>query len=414
MEEKIPAGKVLNKLLANVYDRAFQAKKDGGLVCWATGVAPQEIMTTMGIATVYPENFGAAMGAKKLSGGFIEKAEAKGYSIDVCSYARTHFGYVENGPIEGPINLPDPDMVLVCSNTCNTVIKWYENLGKELNVPILFLDTPYNYCNGESKYGSGATGHQVEFMVDQFKDMIAQLETITGRKFDYDRFTEVMKISMETAQWWLKNIALAKHKPSPINGFDFFNYMGVMVCERGTVEGRDLLKQWYEENVEKINAGLGPWKDQEEKYRVMWDGIACWPQLALTGKTLKRFGINMVCSSYPMLWNISYTEPTLEAMARVYSENLVPNREIDYDYNACLDMIKEYHLDGIIHHSNRSCKPMDFKTYEIRRRLGAETGVASIIFDGDQTDPRVFSEAQFETRVQALVEIMEKNQEGRK
>ena len=35
-------------------------------------------------------------------------------------------------------------------------------------------------------------------------------------------------------------------------------------------------------------------------------------------------------------------------------------------------------------------------------------------FDGDQSDPRVFSEAQYETRVEALVEIMEANKQQKK
>ena len=32
-----------------------------------------------------------------------------------------------------------------------------------------------------------------------------------------------------------------------------------------------------------------------------------------------------------------------------------------------------------------------------------------MFFDGDQSDPRVFNQAQFETRLDALVEIMEEN-----
>ena len=38
-----------------------------------------------------------------------------------------------------------------------------------------------------------------------------------------------------------------------------------------------------------------------------------------------------------------------------------------------------------------------------------ECGVPSVIFDGDQTDPRLFSEAQYETRIQALAEMMAEN-----
>ena len=41
---------------------------------------------------------------------------------------------------------------------------------------------------------------------------------------------------------------------------------------------------------------------------------------------------------------------------------------------------------------------------------GAYTGIfPTVTFDGDQSDPRCFSEAQYETRVEALVEIMAEN-----
>jgi benzoyl-CoA reductase/2-hydroxyglutaryl-CoA dehydratase subunit BcrC/BadD/HgdB len=57
---------------------------------------------------------------------------------------------------------------------------------------------------------------------------------------------------------------------------------------------------------------------------------------------------------------------------------------------------------------------MDFRQYEIQRRVEAATGIPSVVFDGDQTDPRAFSEAQYETRIQALVEMMEENKEARR
>lgn len=106
---------IMNEMIAATYIRAAEAKKAGKPVCWATGIAPQELMTAMDIATVYPENFGAAMGAKHFSGHFCEVAEAAGYSIDICSYARNHFGYImEGGHVDDIANLPMPDMVLCC------------------------------------------------------------------------------------------------------------------------------------------------------------------------------------------------------------------------------------------------------------------------------------------------------------
>ena len=47
------------------------------------------------------------------------------------------------------------------------------------------------------------------------------------------------------------------------------------------------------------------------------------------------------------------------------------------------------------------------------RTLAQQAGVPVANFDGDQSDTRVFSEAQFETRLQGLVEIMdEKKKKG--
>ena len=56
---------------------------------------------------------------------------------------------------------------------------------------------------------------------------------------------------------------------------------------------------------------------------------------------------------------------------------------------------------------NRSCKIMAFLNQEGAEYVNAKMGVPFVSFDGDQTDPRVFAQAQFDTRVQALCEMMD-------
>ena len=129
----------------------------------------------------------------------------------------------------------------------------------------------------------------------------------------------------------------------------------------------------------------------------------------LLSVTLKKLGINMVTSTYPKSWTVSYETGDIEGMARAYSANVYPNRNLNYDVANMVNLAKKFDLDGIIFHSNRSCKLMDFRQYEVQRRVLEECGVPSVIFDGDQTDPRLFSEAQYETRIQALAEMMAEN-----
>jgi len=404
MDKKISSKQMLGEMLSRHYEQAWEAKASGELVAWSTSIAPQELLETMDIKVVYPENHAAAVGARKDAQKFLDDAENDGYSTDICSYARVNIGYMKlKESVAG--NIPLPDFIFCCNNICNTVIKWYENLAREMHIPMIMIDTPFNHTYNVPDYS-------VKYIRGQFEHAIGQLERITSKKFDYDRFQEVMKISAETAGWWKKATALAAARPSPFNGFDLFNYMAVIVCMRGKQQGLDLFKLWAEELQERIEHGAGPWKDQEEKYRVMWDGIACWPHLSDTAKILRKNGINMVTSTYPDSWTIVYDSDDLDAMARAYSSNYV-NRNLDYGVDQIVKIVKDFSLDGIIYHSNRSCKLMDFRQYEVQRQVRERTGVASVIFDGDQADPRAFSLAQYETRIQALMEMMEERKKER-
>ena len=399
MEQQTKNSKViLGELLEQHYREALKEKANGGLVAWATSISPQELLETMDIKTVYPENHAAAIGARKDAEKFIDKAEGNGYSVDLCSYARVNLGYMEmKDSIAG--NIPMPDLVFCCNNICNTVIKWYENIAKELNIPMILFDMPFNHTYEVSQ-------SSITYMRKQLEEAIKVLEKVKGQRFDYDRFREVMDISTQTASWWKKATALAAAKPSPLNGFDLFNYMAMIVCMRGRKEGLDLFKLWHGELEEKIKNSQGPWKDAEEEFRIMWDGIACWPYLSDTYKVLKKNGINMVTSTYPDSWTVVYDTGDLNSMARAYSSNYV-NRNLDFGVDNIVNIVKDFSLDGVIYHSNRSCKFMDFRQFEVQRRVEAKTGVPSVIFDGDQTDPRAFSLAQYETRIQTLREMMQ-------
>ena len=57
---------------------------------------------------------------------------------------------------------------------------------------------------------------------------------------------------------------------------------------------------------------------------------------------------------------------------------------------------------------------MSFLNVETAEIIKEANGKPYVSFDGDQTDPNVYSEAQYETRVQALVEMMELTWQKRK
>ena len=120
----------------------------------------------------------------------------------------------------------------------------------------------------------------------------------------------------------------------------------------------------------------------------------------------------MNASTYPDAFAVYYDEPTLEGMAKGYA-GTANTRCVEFHVDARADLMEKSGCDGALYHMNRSCKVWDMMQYTIAKRTAEKTGKPYAIFDGDQADPRGFSEAQFSTRIDGLKEVMaESKKEG--
>lgn len=397
MSENKSAKVFINELLAKQYDDAFKAKEKGIPVGWSTSVFPQELVEAFGLNLLYPENHAAGVAAKKESLELCELSEAQGYSNDLCAYARTNFGLLIKGHSDA-LPMPKPDFLCCCNNICNEVIKWYENISAELDIPLIIIDTAYNNENF-------ATKNRIEYLRGQFDEAIRQLEIISGKKFEPEKLEEVMRISAENGRLWKYSMSLPSGSyPSPMNGFDLFSHMAVIVCARGKKETTEAFTLLIEELEANVKEGKTTFRG-EEKYRIMMEGIPCWPYIGYKMKTLANMGVNMTGSVYPHAWALQYEVNDLDGMAEAYStmfNNVNLEKMIEYRVNS----LKDGNCDGTLYHMNRSCKLMSFMQYEMQRQVFEQTGLPYTGFDGDQADPRNFATAQFETRVQGLIEVM--------
>jgi benzoyl-CoA reductase/2-hydroxyglutaryl-CoA dehydratase subunit BcrC/BadD/HgdB len=374
-------------------------------VGWLTSIFPQEIVEALDLTYVYPENHCAAVSARKEAPRFIEIAEDMGYSVDLCSYARLNLGYAEVGEAEA-VTIPLPDFICCCNNICYQVVKWYENLSKRLNIPMIMIDIPFNDLDEPNE-------DRVKYIQGQLEYAIEQLEKVAGKKMDYDKLKEIMITSNKNSKFWMEATKWTQHTPSPMDGFSLFNYMALIVCARGKVTTAEVLELLEKENAAMAAKGESTYRGENQEYRVMYDGIAVWPTLGFTAKTLVKNGMNMVSSTYPDAFAIYYDDPTIEGMARGYS-GTANTRNIEFHIWARSYLINEWKCDGVIYHMNRSCKIWDFMQYQIAKKTEEATGIPYTIFDGDQSDPRAFSQAQFETRIQGLREVMAQNKEKKR
>ena len=394
-----------SELLAKAFTDTIEAKARGEKIGWSTSLFPQEIAETLGLQIVYPENHGAAIAAKKLAAPFLQAAEAGGCNNDLCSYAKINLAYADVLQCDAS-NMPRPDFLLVGNNGCNEITKWFELLAKKFDIPLFMVDMTYNH-------GPAVTDSRVRYIRAQLEKLIDDLCALTGKKWDQERFAEVMRISTENRNLWEQVADYLALQPSPLSGFDLFNYMGPMVFTRGRRETGDVLRQLISEIEEHIKNGTSTYP-AEEKYRVFWEGIACWPYLSHNLKTLKKYGINVCATAYARAWSLDYTPGDLDSLARAYSFTSSNNILLDESVRRRKEWNEKFHIDGTIYHVNRACKVMVGQQRELQRQVSeACGGLPYMSFDGDQADFRNFSEAQFETRIEAFAEMMKKHKEER-
>jgi bcr-type benzoyl-CoA reductase subunit B len=368
-------------------------------VAWVTSGAPSEILKALGFFVVYPENHAALCGARRRAQALCEAAEDAGYSRDICSYARTDIGSVLSG--DTPVGrLPPPDLLLCCTNICQTVLYWYRVLADHFGCPLVLVDTPF-------QYRPDPLPHEIAYVRRQLEEMVPVAERVARRALDERRFLEVVTLSKRASELWLEVLERARHRPSPLTAFDAFIHLGPVVDLRGDPRTVAYYRQMLAELDGRITAGKGAVR--EERYRVLWDNLPIWYRVGPLSKFLAARGVNIVASTYTHAWG--EVAPLMDpgdpftSMARVCLYAIL-NRSAGQKLEAMRRMVSEFGIDGVILHSDRSCKPYSLGQIDQRRSLAEELGVPALLLDADHNDPRVFGEEQANTRLEALVEMM--------
>lgn len=368
-------------------------------VAWVTSGAPVEMLRPFGFYTIYPENHGALCGAQKRGPELCEIAEEHGYHQDLCSYARIDLGVSLSG--RTPVGkLPKPDLLFASNNICQTVAYWYKALSRHWNVPLILFDTPYNF--------EEITKSDVAYMVSQLEEMIPQLEKLSGRSFDEDKFRETIVLARDTSLAWGHVLAAMKHKPAPMTIFDAFGHLAPIVSLRGLPVALDYYNTLLDELKDRVERGVGAVRNEQK--RLMWDNIAIWYKVRDFANLFAEHGMNFVVATYTNAWaeTIGYLDDDepFESMAKTYSQ-VILNNSLNHRLRLMEKLIKEYKVDGLVIHSARSCKPYSVGQYDLKRLLMKRLGVPSVVIEADITDSRAYSEEQARTRLDAFFEAME-------
>jgi benzoyl-CoA reductase/2-hydroxyglutaryl-CoA dehydratase subunit BcrC/BadD/HgdB len=403
----IKATKGMGRIMAEYFYELNEAAKTGSQkIAWCTSVGPAEILRAMGFLVHFPENHGAMLGASRLSTEMIPEANAIGYSPDICSYLTSDVGAYLKGitPLskayKGIDEVPRPDVLVYNTNQCRDVQDWFAWYAREFGVPLLGIHT---------HRGIGDVGEShVRSIAKQMQDLIPPLEEISGNKFDMNELKRVLGLSRQCSDLWKQVLDTASNVPSPLTFYDGTIHMGPAVVLRGTQQAVDYYKLLLAELQERVSEGVAA--VEGEQFRLYWEGMPIWGRLSAHAKMFAALNTCVLASTYCNSWIFTAfdAQDPFTSMARAYTELFIVRADKAKE-QYIKNMLDFFRVDGIIYHDAKTCPNNTNCRYGMPQRLEKETGIPSLIINGDLNDLRLVSDEQTKTNVEAFIEQLEEN-----
>ncbi|MFQ5590450.1 MAG: 2-hydroxyacyl-CoA dehydratase subunit D, partial [Phycisphaerae bacterium] len=295
---------------------------------------------------------------------------------------------------------------------CNTYIKWAEIWERMYNIPIFTIDVPGSREGGAQTW-QGDSGFESDrrYVEAQLRELIALCSELTGKKFDIDRFREVLGYANDISVGWKKVLDLNKSRPSLFNALtDGTIFLGVANGFRGTRQGSEYFRDLVEEMEYKADHRIGTLTD--EAYRLVFVGVPCYPIFRRFNELFTEWKGTFVNSTY--LWfasggsNRGFVYDLSRPIESLAEGVLMSVRDamdsMFHQERTLTDMIEDYHVDGIVYHPIKSCRTVSTGLADSRRYLATKHDLPSLFIESDMMDRRVVSEAQMKNRIDAFFE----------
>jgi len=394
-------------LMLRWYDQLNQAAETGDPPAVSMMISGNcvELLEGFGAVPIYPEVNALQLAIRHQSLDPILAAEELGYAADNCAYVKADIGCMLKGITPTGGKLPTPTLILCNFVGCNTYLKWFEHTAKLMNAPLYVIDVPFMRADEPSRA-------DIEYVVRQLEETVKKLESLTGRKFDYDRFAEAVDCSRRSEELWSRIKHLARSRPSPFDAyFDAITLMGPLYVYRAKPEGVEFFEAALKELEAKKQAGDGLY--EKERFRLVMEGPPPYPYFRTFRDMFAKWGACAVASTYSTvggLWEFGFrhnpAEPFESVAMHMIAQN-VTNRNYLQRYEQIRRYVEEWGADGIIIHFVKSCRLFSAGQGDMRDYFTKRLGIPTLYIESDLEDPRYFSEAQIKNRIDAFFEALE-------
>ena len=405
--KRTETSRLVKAAVTNHWNNIRQAHAEGRPIAWGAG-GMLLLTDAMDIPTHFMGGYGAFCAGTGGGTMLLKAAEDAKFLPETCSYHRIHLGdihLIKQGALpEERWYLPPPDLITLV-RLCPEHSHYAEALYRQFKVPVISVEVPSLVSEDEFDYA-------VDFVEKQFWAAIPEVEKFCGKPFRWDRLSQILQWIKDAGTYRKECWDLAKNIPAPCTMMDFSASHGMILYGFGPhqVEFFRKLKEELEQRVAQGIAAV-----PGEKYRLMWDSIIPWHNLRLLPSRMAATKTNFLMGRYihemiphPELLDPEHPLHTIaEQNVRYWCPIMLPSSSPTGGATWVANAIKDYHIDGLVMHNIRTCRIYTIGQQDVAMEMDERFNVPYVIIEGDMADPQFFSEAQFDTRLQALLETID-------
>lgn len=305
----------------------LQERADAGepwILCYPN--SPHELFEALDIPFMVDAWYSGLVAAKQQSGHYSRVLEEHGYHAGLNRYMALPFGVLldddrSTAPWGG---LPAPALVVTGFAEGNGA-----SLAAHYGVPHVLLHTPtmtrpvdqwWDY--GRYEWEAMAGSDRIDYVVAQYRELIAVLEDLSGRRMDYDRLGEIMdRVNAQERAFLAARDLMAEAEAFPVRlGEAITITMGIQ-WHRGVPWALDAATQFRREVEERI--ARREFVCPDEEHRLMWLGTGLWQNQRFLDRFEREYRTVFVRSNYLSLAADGYlregSHDPLRALASRYA-----------------------------------------------------------------------------------------------
>lgn len=375
------------------YRKLRSAKDDGKCIVAHSFLEPAELFVAMDIVPLPVEYIGTTV--CHLTGGVedaISAARSFGFRSEVCSIDRVLSGAYLLGW------LPPPDAYVSSNVVCDLAVPRGGVIKKLFGCPTFNLDMPYH-----------REPHDLQYYVEQMRELVEFLEGLTGRKMDWERLGEVIQLMRREVALIREIMELRKTVPSPIKGKFFQDIYNADGCMAGTPECVAFLEAARNEVRDRIERKVGAVKNERHRLLSIHEAPDYVP--GLYDWMADQHGAVSVVETISTAWgelDLSIADP-IEAVAnKMFNTSVVlaDAPPADFMLPRMIKDIEDYQVDGAILWARTGC-PTECGLIKVQRDVIRNIGVPCLVLDCDPADATFSSEGEIKSKLEEFFERLD-------